>query len=455
MKTLLLGITILFSSFIYSQVNFSAGYFHSSSVCADGTAQSWGYDCDGRLGVGSPGSEIFATLVDNNQHIVNVSAGGYHTLFLMNDSTVWSTGKNNNGQLGFISSNISTPQQIPGLDSIVAISAGRLHSIFLKADGTVWACGRYQSNPIVTGNYQDVFNPIEVLGLSNISKISAGNGFSLYLNYNGDVYGSGSWGAGQLGNDTLNPNTMHYVVPVLYMDSIIDISAGEKHSLFLRSDGKVFSCGDNWGGPLGDGTTNDRDIAEEIIGIDSVTQIEAGTGKSFFIRSDGTVWVCGEYVKTFVDSTQGGHQLVPGQMNHLENIIDMSASGVHYLFLQEDSTLVACGDNHNGKLGDGTTIFSYEPVEVLGLCGDQIPWGVENLINAEFLIYPNPSIGAISISLPEGVIADRFDVIDLTGRLIESGELKDHITLKVPSGTYMIQLFDGELKIGSKRLVIE
>jgi hypothetical protein len=80
--------------------------------------------------------------------------------------------------------------------------------------------------------------------------------------------------------------------------------------------------------------------------------------------------------------------------------------------------------------------------------------GIQEQESITFSVYPNPSNGSVSVSLPEGVIADKFEIFDLTGRLIESDDLKDNIVLNVPSGTYFIQLFDGELKIGLERIVI-
>ena len=80
---------------------------------------------------------------------------------------------------------------------------------------------------------------------------------------------------------------------------IIAISAGEWQSLFLRSDGKVFACGLNDFGQLGDGSANSwssTPIAILTTNIGTtfpITAIAAGNNHSLFLRSDGNVFACG------------------------------------------------------------------------------------------------------------------------------------------------------------------
>ena len=43
------------------------------------------------------------------------------------------------------------------------------------------------------------------------------------------------------------------------MSDVQDISAGDEHSLILKTDGTLWACGNNEYGQLGDGTTTTRD----------------------------------------------------------------------------------------------------------------------------------------------------------------------------------------------------
>src|ERR1035437_10385236 len=84
-------------------------------------------------------------------------------------------------------------------------------------------------------------------------KIAAGFDFSLYLDSNGNIWGVGNDTASQLGNNSIH--TEHYATPVqvLNLTGVQAVSAGDYHSLFLKSDGTVWAVGYNASGQLGDG----------------------------------------------------------------------------------------------------------------------------------------------------------------------------------------------------------
>lgn len=63
------------------------------------------------------------------------------------------------------------------------------------------------------------------------------------------------------------------------------IAAGSQHSLFLKSDGIVWSCGANWAGQIGDGTYSDRSVPAQV--ISNVKAIAAGEMHSLFLKTDG------------------------------------------------------------------------------------------------------------------------------------------------------------------------
>jgi alpha-tubulin suppressor-like RCC1 family protein len=76
---------------------------------------------------------------------------------------------------------------------------------------------------------------------------------------------------------------------------IVQVAGGEFHSLALRSDGTVWSWGDNSEGELGDSTRPSGATPAQVPRLTGITQIAAGTGgrHSLALRSDGTVWAWG------------------------------------------------------------------------------------------------------------------------------------------------------------------
>ncbi|MCH8491306.1 MAG: hypothetical protein LAT81_15460, partial [Oceanicaulis sp.] len=57
---------------------------------------------------------------------------------------------------------------------------------------------------------------------------------------------------------------------VLHNVTIVQVSAGDSHSLFLSDDGEVFSVGWNGHGQLGDGTTTSRLSPVHILPVGAV-----------------------------------------------------------------------------------------------------------------------------------------------------------------------------------------
>jgi alpha-tubulin suppressor-like RCC1 family protein len=73
---------------------------------------------------------------------------------------------------------------------------------------------------------------------------------------------------------------------------VTQIAVGERHSLFLKSDGSLWAMGWNAHGELGDGTYNNTNRPEQIV-ASGVTAIAAGESHSLFLKNDGSLWGMG------------------------------------------------------------------------------------------------------------------------------------------------------------------
>jgi len=63
----------------------------------------------------------------------------------------------------------------------------------------------------------------------------------------------------------------------------VAIASGLYHSLAVKSDGTVWTWGDN-------GTNTDSDIPVQVSGINGVVAAAGGSWYSLVLKSDGTVW---------------------------------------------------------------------------------------------------------------------------------------------------------------------
>ena len=70
------------------------------------------------------------------------------------------------------------------------------------------------------------------------------------------------------------------------------VSAGNIHSLFLKNDGSLWAMGGNNNGQLGDGSFNNTNLPEQIVGS-KVSMVAAGSWHSLFLKTDGSLWGMG------------------------------------------------------------------------------------------------------------------------------------------------------------------
>ena len=203
-------------------------------------------------------------------------------------------------------------------------------------------------NGTVTGvsdGYTTVYAHHETSGLYamcvvNVAKnkanpqIETGNGFTVILKTDGTVWTIGNNESGQLGNGT-NKNTK---VPVqVYIDedtilnNIVKIAVGTDHVLALTKDGKVYGWGSNTNGQLGQNNTESLNYAKPVL------------------SEDGT--------------------------SYLSNIVDISANGYGSMALDKNGNVYVWGRGTTGEIGNNTTTSCNLPVKTIIKNGIQISIG--------------------------------------------------------------------------------
>ena len=215
----------------------------------------------------------------------------------MTDGTLWTWGYNGNGQLGdntLTNSNIPV-QEYTLSDDWTKVSSGSQHSAAIKSNGTLWTWGYNNSGQLGDGTSTDRLTPVqEATGTADWVAVAAGSIHTMALKSNGTLWtwGNNSWG--QLGDGTTTPR----LTPVQEATVATDwnaIAVGTYHTVARKADGTLWSWGQNEFGQLGDGTITGRlTPVQEATEATDWAAVAAGSNHTVALKADGTLWAWGQ-----------------------------------------------------------------------------------------------------------------------------------------------------------------
>lgn len=237
------------------------------------------------------------------------------------------------------------------------VSAGGSHTIAIRNGGTLWTWGRNNYGQLGTAgipSWQST-TPIQVGTSSDWSKISAGSSHAIAIKSNGTLWAWGRNNYGQLGdNSTTDSN-----IPI-QIGSDTDwayISAGDNYNLVLKSNGTLWAWGDNTNGQLGNGNSGAGNMVLVPTQIGSIIwqTVSAGTDHSLGIKLDGSLWAWGRNNNGKLGNGSTLDSYSPIQIGTSTSWKDIAASQAHSVGKMSDGTIWTWGDNTSGQLGDGTS----------------------------------------------------------------------------------------------------
>ncbi|MBL0048900.1 MAG: T9SS type A sorting domain-containing protein [Bacteroidetes bacterium] len=349
-------------------VSVSASYSHTLGLKSDGSLWAWGNNGDGQLGNGSSASPISPIKIGNDNNWICIQANGDysgHSIALKSNGTLWGWGDNGLGQLGLgnqISRNI--PTQIGTDNKWVSINAGGYHTLASKSDGTLWAWGYNFSGQIGNNtSFTIEKTPLSITTQNKWLMTAAYGDQSFGLRTNGTLWSWGQNNYGQLGIGT----TVNRISPLQIgiSNKWVSVASGGYHTLGIMSDGTLWAWGLNSNGQLGNGTNTDT-LSPKQVGIEhNWVSISAGENHSLALKSDGTLWAWGANNYGQLGDNSQTDRLIPVKIGTDSNWVSIKAGEFHSLGLKSNGTIWAWGSGGQGQLGNGMTgVTSLYPIQI-------------------------------------------------------------------------------------------
>ena len=197
--------------------------------------------------------------------------------------------------------------------------------------------------------------------LDNVTAVSAGANATAAVRSDGTLWTWGDNLYGQLGDGTRDSVSAPHQV----LADVCFAVMGDYHAAVISTDGTLYTWGSNLDGQLGTGGLGDTtdegtgarlQLTPAAVSLPAaVSNVTVGAGHTAAILSDGTLWTWGRNDAMQLGLTEAGAQVwEPGQVVELVPVQAVSAGTDQTVCLLTDGEVQAWGSPAMGQLGSGT-----------------------------------------------------------------------------------------------------
>ena len=268
--------------------------------------------------------------------------------------------------------NYSSPIQVPGtFTSLYNTWSGTTHVALAKGVGTFWTCGRCTDGQLGQndeGTPAHRSSPVQVPG-TTWAVGSTGQACTLGTKTDGTLW---IWGNNERGKLGLNePNASYKSSPTQIPGTTWGttpgtLNSGQNGSYAIKTDGTLWSWGDNEKGELAQNHTAQRSSPVQIgSGTDWAVLSRGGNENAGAIKTDGTLWTWGDNDKGELGLNDNAKRSSPAQIPGT-NWAQISMYYRLAVATKTDGTLWSWGYNSQGQLGQNNTTSYSSPVQIPG-----------------------------------------------------------------------------------------
>ena len=197
----------------------------------------------------------------------------------------------------------------------------------------------------------------------------------------------------------------------------MDVATGDDFALILKTTGKVEVTNNNEHGALATGDRLTRDYKREAT-ITDVKAISAGKRHSLFLKNDGSLYVCGDNGYGQLGDEDRTKTLSEPKRIESSDVVSIACTAFGSLYVKTDGNVYAFGYNKNGTLGTGSfddvttpvkidnkhslsgMVFGYDPKTVSNTTGTQM---VQDEVSREYSKVEN---NCVSYNEDRGLVFD-------------------------------------------------
>ncbi|MCC5866266.1 MAG: hypothetical protein JJU31_14175 [Wenzhouxiangella sp.] len=208
----------------------------------------------------------------------------------------------------------------------------------------------------------------QLVPLTEVEQLATHDAHACVVTAAGGVRCWGNNTHGELGDGTTQSRRTAVDVVGL-ANGVAAVSTGRGHSCALTLAGAVLCWGRNNFGQLGDGSTSQRLTPVQVSGLTSGVQaIALGDAHSCAITGSGAVSCWGHNFLGQLGNGSSEDRSVPGLVFGLTSGVQaISAGHAHSCAIAAGGGARCWGYNLGGQLGDGTNVTRFTPVHVSGL----------------------------------------------------------------------------------------
>lgn len=395
----------------------SGGAYFTMGLKTDGTLWCWGDNAKGQIGDGTTINRNIPTRIGTGNNWAKIAAGSSFSLGMKADGTIWTWGDNYYGQLGDgTTANRNIPMQVGAAADWADIATGEYHTFAIKADGTLWGWGYNRFGQLGDGTIVNKSIPVQIGTSTDWLSVTSSESHTLAIKADGTLWGWGDNAKGQLGDGT----TISVSSPVQIGTATNwkTVDTGNGFSIGIRTDGTLWSWGYNSSGQLGDGTTSPKNIPTQVGTEVNWKSVKIGEyGSVIAIKTDGTLWTWGNNSWGQLGDGTETNRSAPMLIGTATDWQSIESGTYHTLAINAQGFLAISGYNFRGQIGDGTTVQKkiFTPVACgtgsgavnkasafakAGLTVDEVSVKADHL-----KVYPNPVQDILTISFDRKILS--------------------------------------------------